>query len=60
MGRQHDTPGPNRAAFERHGYLFPIHLEPAAIAAHDEAMRPFAAAIHGGAEKEGRTSASWG
>ena len=31
-------------------------LEPAAINAHDEAMRPFAAAIHEGAEKAGRIS----
>ena len=31
-------------------------LEPAAIAAHDEAMRPFAAAIYEGAEQEGRIS----
>ena len=35
-------------------------LAPAAIAAHDEAMRPFAAAIHEGAEKEGRISVSRG
>ena len=35
-------------------------LAPAAITAHDEAMRPFAAAIHEGAEKEGRISAVHG
>ena len=26
MGRPPDTPGPERAAFERDGYLIPIHL----------------------------------
>ena len=35
-------------------------LEPAALAAHDEAMRPFAAAIYEGAEKEGRISVPQG